>query len=122
MILPPEPDLHRFEEREPSAAFTGAAAAGATASFRDRDRARALERATPAMPTHVGRASLRPYKQPPQPQPLPLPLQESLSGSGVTASASGGDPLPQLGSGAAVDPSALYQGVYSMCIYVYVWA
>ena len=71
MILPPEPDLHRFDELEreregrPVAGNANAIASTNSSSARererdrDRDRARALERDSPAMPTHVGRASPR---------------------------------------------------------------
>ena len=104
MILPPEPDLHRFDERESRPFAVNSTNASAIASTnsssareRDRDRARALERETPAMPTHVGRASLRPYKQPLE----PVALAAAGAGAGVTA-----PDARQLG-----DPSALYQGV-----------
>ena len=71
MILPPEPDLHRFDELEreregrPVAGNANAIASTNSSNARererdrDRDRARALERDSPAIPTHVGRASPR---------------------------------------------------------------
>ena len=108
MILPPEPDLHRFDELErereghPLAgnanaiASTNGSSARERERDRDRDRARALERDTPAMPTHVGCASLRPYKQPLEPVAL-----AAAGAAGVTA-----PDARHLG-----DPSALYQGV-----------
>ena len=111
MILPPQPDLHRFDELErereregrPVASNANAIASTNSSSARERDRdrdwdrARALERDKPAMPTHVGRASLRPYKQPLE----TVALAAAGAAAGVTA-----PDARQLG-----DPSALYQGV-----------
>ena len=102
MILPPEPDLHRFDElereREGCPVAGNANANSSSARERERNRARALERDTPAMPTHVGRASLRPYKQPLE----PVALASAGAAAGVTA-----PDARQLG-----DPSALYQVCY----------
>ena len=109
MILPPEPDLHRFDELErereglPVAGNANAIASINSSSARererdrDRDRARALERDSPAMPTHVWCASLRPYKQPLE----PVALAAAGAAAGVTA-----PDARQLG-----DPSALYRCV-----------